>query len=162
MLKRRKKRATVRLLSPKKRGEGKVETCAFWRQEDIFPLQLDFSDRLVITRSTQVLALLNRVMPPATAAAVGYRCRLLTPPAAMGDLAPPIRLGWWIRSLGPADSPTIVSGFCWPRFQVTYADGGSLPTKIRRGGGIHTFLGRITAEVDPLHGLTGITVLGVD
>ena len=45
---------------------------------------------------------------------------------------------------------------------MTDADGGSLPNKIRKGGGIHNFLGRLTAEAIPVPGLAELALLGFD
>ena len=63
--------------------------------------------------------------------------------------------------MGPANSPEIFRILsAW--FLVTNAVEASLPTEIQKGGGIHTFLGRLNSEAALVHGLAGLTVLGVD
>ena len=102
--KERQKRMTVRPLGPKNTGEGRTETCVFRRQEDVFHLRLDFSARLTKTGSTQALALLALVTPPAAAPG---RCRPWPPWATP---IPSIRLGRWLSSLGPSYSRKIFQG----------------------------------------------------
>ena len=48
------------------------------------------------------------------------------------------------------------------RFRVTSLDGTPLSTDLRKGGGLHAFLGRLTAEAAPVPGLAELTLLGVD
>ena len=48
------------------------------------------------------------------------------------------------------------------RFLVTDTDGEALTAELCRGGGIHAFLGRLTAEAASVPGLAGLTLLGVD
>ena len=40
--------------------------------------------------------------------------------------------------------------------------GGSLPTELWKGWGVHAFLGSLTDDSSPVPGLTGLTLLGVD
>ena len=58
--------------------------------------------------------------------------------------------------------PNNLVGVLSARLRVTDADGGFLPTELRREGGIHTFLGHLTAEAAPFPGLVGLTLIGVD
>ena len=58
--------------------------------------------------------------------------------------------------------PNNLVGVLSSRLRVTDADGGFLPTELRREGGIHTFLGHLTAEEAPLPGLAGLTLIGVE
>ena len=48
------------------------------------------------------------------------------------------------------------------RFRVTGLDGTPLSTDLQKGGGLHTFLGRLTAEAAAVPGLAELTLLGVD
>ena len=45
---------------------------------------------------------------------------------------------------------------------MTDTDGEALSTKKQKSGGIHAFLGRLTAEAAPFPVLWGLTILGVD
>ena len=45
---------------------------------------------------------------------------------------------------------------------MTSLDGTPLLTDLRKGGGLHAFLGRLTAEAAPVLGLADLTLLGVD
>ena len=45
---------------------------------------------------------------------------------------------------------------------MTSLDGTPFSTDLRKGGGLHAFLGRLTAEVAPVPGLAELTLLGVD
>ena len=45
---------------------------------------------------------------------------------------------------------------------MTSLDGTPLSTDLRKGGGLHAFLGRLTAETAPVPGLADLTLLGVD
>ena len=45
---------------------------------------------------------------------------------------------------------------------MTSPDGTPLSTDLRKGGGLHAFLGRLTAETAPVLGLAELTLLGVD
>ena len=48
------------------------------------------------------------------------------------------------------------------RFRVTSLDGTPLSADLRKGGGLHAFLGRLTAEAAAVPGLAELTLLGVD
>ena len=93
------------------------------------------------------MALSTPVPPPTVAAAAyAYRLRQSRMPNAMAD---PGRR-WPPRSeaevLGTIRLP---DSFVWAllaRFQLTGPDGTPLSTDLRKGGGVHTFLGRLTAE----------------
>ena len=108
--------------------------------------------------------MLTPVTPPAAAvdSVDRYRRRPLLSPDVMGKYRPtqPPRLV--ARVLGTGQLPNNLVGVLLEWFQVTDADGASLPIELRKGGWIHAFLGRLTAEADPVPGLAGITLLGVD
>ena len=57
--------------------------------------------------------------------------------------------------------PVYIFGDLSDRFQVTNAEGETLSTELRKGGGIHAFLGRLTVEADPSPGLAHLTLLAV-
>ena len=65
---------------------------------------------------------------------------------------------------GPWDRPT-PRKFCRvlsARFRVADIDGAAQTTKLRKGGGIHAFLGRLTSEAAPVPILVALTLLKVD
>ena len=95
-------------------------------------------------------------MPPPTpiAGSEGRWTPCLTPGAA-------VRLCRWLRSSGLGDSPTVFFGALSARFRLTGPDGNTLSTKIRKGGVIHAFLGRLMAEAATVLGLAELTLLGV-
>ena len=45
---------------------------------------------------------------------------------------------------------------------MTSLDGTPLSTDLRKGGGIHAFFGRLTAEAAAVPGFSELTLLGVD
>ena len=64
---------------------------------------------------TQSMALSTLVLPTAATATVyAYRRQQRGTLVAMAVLVAVGRLGRWVRSLGPDDSPTVLSGLCWP------------------------------------------------
>ena len=58
--------------------------------------------------------------------------------------------------------PDTFVGALSSRFRVTGLDGAPLSTDLRKGGGLHAFLGRLTAEAAAVPGLAELTLLGVD
>ena len=48
------------------------------------------------------------------------------------------------------------------RLRLSSSDGTPLTNNLQKGGGLHAFLGRLTAEAAPVPGLAEITLLGVD
>ena len=58
--------------------------------------------------------------------------------------------------------PNTFAGVMLSRFGLTYHDGTPLSTDLRKGGGIHAFLGRLTYEVAPAPGISELTVLRFD
>ena len=101
-------------------------------------------------------------MTPPSAAAVNYCRQLLPPPDVIGDLAPPRPPRSVAKVLRTGRLPYDFFRALSAWFRVTDADRGSLPTKLRKGGGIHNFLGCLTAEVAPVPGLAGLMLLGVE
>ena len=47
-------------------------------------------------------------------------------------------------------------------FRLSGPDGTPLSADLRKGGGVHAFLGRLTAEAAPVLGLTELKLLGVE
>ena len=80
----------------------------------------------------------------------------------MGDLGPPRPPRSVAEVLGTGQPPDDFFVVLSAWFRVTDADGASLPTDIRKGGGFHAFLERLTAETAPVPGLVGLTILGVN
>ena len=93
---------------------------------------------------------------------MGYRRRPLLLRATMGDPGAPRPPRSVAEFLGTGRLPDNFVGVLSARFQVTDDNGGLLPIKLRKGGGIHNFLGCLTAEVAPVPGLAGLMLLGVE
>ena len=108
--------------------------------------------------------MLAPVPPPAAAAAAAaaYRCLLRETPVAMLD---PGRR-WLPRSvaevLKTSQLPDHFVGALLPWFRLSGPDWTLLSTDHRKGGGLHAFLGRLTAKAAPVPGLAELTLLGVD
>ena len=64
--------------------------------------------------------------------------------------------------LGTGRLPENVVGVLLDQFRVTDAVGASIPTELHKGGRIHAFLVRLTAEVNPVPILAGLILLGAD
>ena len=109
--------------------------------------------------STQALASLTPVPPPAAPA---YHRRPHKTPVAMCALwrrQPP----WLVAEvLKTGRLPDSFVRALSARFELTGPDGTPLSTDLQKGGGIHAFLGRLTAEAAPFPGLAELTLLGVD
>ena len=84
-------------------------------------------------------------MPPPAAAAAPYRCQPRKTPVAMSDPGRrrPPRLVAEVLETGRL--PYTFVGALSSRFRVTGLDGAPLSTDLRKGGGLHAFLGRLTA-----------------
>ena len=103
-------------------------------------------------------------MPPlaAAAAAAADRRRPRETPVAMSDpgCRRPPRLVAEVLETGRL--PDSFVGALSARFRVTSLNGTPLSTDLRKGGGLHAFLGRLTAEAAAVPGLAELTLLGVD
>ena len=117
---------------------------------------------LAKTGLTEALDSLTPVPPPAAAAPYDYRRRQLWTMDAMvnpGRRRPPWLVAEVLRTVRPLiDFVKALSD----RFRLTCLDRTPLLTNLRKGGGVHTFLGRLMSEVAPVPGLTELTLLGVD
>ena len=127
------------------------------------PHDLAFTASLRKPGKIQALASSTPVPPPAAAAAAAaYRRRPRETPVAMSD---PGRR-WPPRSvaevLETGRLPNSFFGDLSARFRMTGLDGAPLSTDLRKGGGLHVFLGRLTAEAAVVPGLADLTLLGVD
>ena len=96
--------------------------------------------------STQALASSTSVPSPAAAAAAyTYRRRQ---PQSVAEVLDTCRL------------PDHFIGALSARFGLTDPDGTPLSTDLRKGGGVHAFLGRLTSEAAPVLGLTELIYWG--
>ena len=110
----------------------------------------------------QALSLSTSVSPPAAAAAYAYLRRQLWTSDTMADpgIRRPPRLV--AEVLGTGQLPVDFFGDFSTQFFLTVSDGTHLLTNLRKGGELHAFLGRLTAEAAQVLGLADLTVLGVD
>ena len=79
--------------------------------------------------------------------------------AGLGRRRPPRSVA---EVFGTGRLPDSFVGDLSARFRLTGLDGTPLSIKLRKGGGVHAFLGRLTAKAGPVLGLSEITLLGVD
>ena len=80
----------------------------------------------------------------------------------MGDTAP-TPLPWLVAEiLGTSRLHDNFVGALLDCLRVTDANGETLSTEQQKSGGIPAFLGILTAEADPVPGLGGFTLLGVN
>ena len=137
---------------PKKAGERKKQRpTTFGSKKTFFHSQWDLSERLAKTESTQSLTLLNPVTPSASAAANRHGRHRPPQPSQLAD-----------KVLGTGRLPKIFIRVILARFRLTDADVGSFPIKLHRGGGIHAFLGRLTAEAAQVPSLERLTLIEVE
>ena len=127
-----------------------------------FHTEKDSTAWLAKTGLTQTLASLTPVPPPVAATAYDYCRRQHRTPDAMSNprRRRPPRLVAEVLSTGRL--PNTFAGVMLSRFGLTYHDGTPLSTDLRKGGGIHAFLGRLTYEVAPAPGISELTVLRFD
>ena len=64
--------------------------------------------------------------------------------------------------LGTVRLPNDFVGEISALLRLTGSDGNPLSTKLRKGGGLHAFLGCLTSEAPPVPGITELTLLRVD
>ena len=119
--------------------------------------------RLAKTGSTQALALSTQVLlPVAATAAYVYRRRRRGTPDAMAEPGrrwPPQLVS---EVLGTVRLPDPFVGALPDRFLLTGPGGTPLSADGQKGGGIHAFLGRLTARAAPVPGIADIALLGFD
>ena len=110
----------------------------------------------------QALSLSTPVSPPAAASAYAYFRRQLRMSDTMADpgIRRPPRLV--AEVLGTGRLPINFFGDFSTQFCLTVSDGTHLLTNLLKGGELHAFLGRLTAEAAPVLGLADLTVLGFD
>ena len=127
-----------------------------------FHMEKASTEMLAKTGLTQALASPTPVSPPAAAAvaAYAYRRRQCGTPDAMSDPGchrPP----WSVAEvLGTGRPPNGFVGALSARFRLTGPDGNPLSTDLQKGGEIHAFLCRLTAEVAPVPGSADLMLVG--
>ena len=94
--------------------------------------------------------------------AYAYHRRQRGTPDAMVDPGRRRPPGWVAEVLGTVWLPDSFSGDLSARFRPTGLDGNPLLTDLWKVGGLHAFLGRLTAEAYPVPRLSYRTLLGVD
>ena len=102
------------------------------------------------------------MLPPAAASAAAYPLRPRETPVAMsgpGCRRPPRSVA---EVLETGRLPESFVGALSARFRLTSPNGTPLLTDLRKGGGLHAFLGHLSDEVAPVPGLAELMILGVD
>ena len=122
-------------------------------------------ERHVKTGLTKALALSTLVPPPAATSAdyaYAYRRRQRGTPDAMAN--PERRVPPWsvAEVLGTGQLHNSFVRALLARFRLNGLNGTPLSTDLRKGGGVHAFLGRLIAKAVPVQGLAELTFLWVD